>query len=71
VLCEEHPRTAWPCPSTIGEILKRNELIRKRRRRPVRTAWRPARTKPDRPNRVWTADFKGQFRLGNGTLVIH
>jgi transposase InsO family protein len=68
VLCEEYPHTAWPCPSTIGEILKRNELIRKRRRRPARTAWRPARTKPDRPNRVWTADFKGQFRLGNGAL---
>jgi transposase InsO family protein len=29
--------------------------------------WRPARTRPDQPNRVWTADFKGQFRVGNGT----
>jgi transposase InsO family protein len=30
--------------------------------------WRPARTEADRPNRVWPADFKGQFRLGNGKL---
>jgi transposase InsO family protein len=30
--------------------------------------WRPTRTRPDRPNRVWTADFKGQFRLGDATL---
>src|SRR5262245_16873941 len=64
----EYPDTAWPCPSTIGEILKRYELVRKRRRRSRRSTWRPARTQANRPNRVWTADFKGQFRLGNGAL---
>jgi transposase InsO family protein len=68
VLRDEYPDTPWPSASTIGEILKRNELIRKRRRRPLRTTWRPARTLADQPNRVWTADFKGQFRLGNGAL---
>ena len=67
-LTDQFPNVAWPCPSTIGEILKRNDLIKKRRRRPARTTWRPARTNADRPNRVWTADFKGQFRLGNGHL---
>lgn len=63
-----YPKTAWPSPSTIGEILKRNALIRKRRRRGPRSTWQRARTAADRPNRVWTADFKGQFRLGNGHL---
>jgi transposase InsO family protein len=67
-LIEADAETSWPCPSTIGEILKRNGLVRKRRRRSPRTTWRPARTAADRPNRVWTADFKGQFRLGNGAL---
>jgi transposase InsO family protein len=67
-LMDHHPNTDWPCPSTIGEILKRHELIRKHRRRAPRGTWRPARTLADQPNRVWTADFKGQFRLGNGTL---
>jgi transposase InsO family protein len=67
-LIEQHPDVAWPCPSTIGAILKRHGLVKKRRRRTSRMAWRPPRTRPDRPNRVWTADFKGQFRLGNGTL---
>ena len=67
-LADEYPNVDWPCPSTIGEILKRNDLIKKRRRRVARTTWRPARTTRDRPNRVWTADFKGQFRLGNGHL---
>jgi transposase InsO family protein len=68
VLTQDYPTVSWPCPSTIGAILKRAELVRKRRRRSPRTAWRPARTVADQPNRVWTADFKGQFRLGNGEL---
>jgi len=67
-LIGEFPDVAWPCPSTIGDILKRNDLIKKRRRRIARTTWRPARTAADRANRVWSADFKGQFRLGNGRL---
>jgi transposase InsO family protein len=52
----------------MGDILKRNDLVRKRRRRAPKSTWRPARTVADQPNRVWTADFKGQFRLGNGSL---
>jgi transposase InsO family protein len=67
-LKETYPEIAWPCPSTIGEILKRHGLVRKRRRRPARVVWGTRRIRPDRPNRVWTADFKGQFRLGNGRL---
>jgi len=67
-LARAYPDIAWPCPSTIGEILKRHDLIRKHRRRPAKATWRPARTVPDQPNRVWTADFKGQFRLGNGAV---
>jgi len=59
---------AWPSPSTIGEILKRHDLIKPRRRRRPRMTWSPARTAVDVPNRVWTADFKGHFRLKNGLL---
>jgi transposase InsO family protein len=67
-LVRERPETAWPSASTMGEILKRHGLVKKRRRRAARMAWGVRRTRPDRPNRVWTADFKGQFRLGNGSL---
>lgn len=67
-LLQEYPNTAWPCPSTINEIFRRHELVRKHRRRGSRSTWRPARTIADRPNRVWSADFKGQFRLGNGSV---
>ena len=68
-LVRDFPEIMWPAPSTIGEMLKRNGLIKqKRRRRVAHPPWRSARTRPDRPNRVWTADFKGQFKLRDGTL---
>jgi transposase InsO family protein len=66
MLLEKYPDVAWPCPSTIGAILKREGLVKKRRKRVDRMVWRTRRTRADRPNQVWTADFKGQFRLGNG-----
>jgi transposase InsO family protein len=56
----------WPADSTAGEILKEAGLVKPRKRR----QWVSADSEPfkdcDVPNRVWSADFKGQFRLGNG-----
>ena len=50
--------------STIELILKRNGLVKKRRR--VR---RIRETHPifqaDGPNEIWSVDFKGEFRMGN------
>jgi putative transposase len=56
----------WPAVSTIGDILKRHGLVKtKRYRNPV-----PAYSEPfaecSAPNDVWSADFKGQFKV-NGT----
>jgi transposase InsO family protein len=64
------PATPWPAASTIGAILRREGLCPRRRRRRARLAgaWQGERTPADRPNRVWTTDFKGQFRLGEGRL---
>jgi transposase InsO family protein len=59
---------ALPAASTVGELLKREGLTvarRMRRRTPVRTA---PLAHADQPNAVLTADFKGQFRLGDGGL---
>jgi transposase InsO family protein len=57
-------REIIPCVSTVNRIIKRNGLIIERKRRP--------RVKPVYPifipqacNEVWSADFKGKFRLGN------
>lgn len=63
------PEILWPAPSTIGALLKREGLVQKRRRRASRPgAWRSPRTPADLPNRVWTADYKGEFRLGDARL---
>lgn len=58
-----------PAPSTIGSILKRHGLVRRRQRR-RRTP--PSMGKPsveaDCPNAVWCIDYKGQFRTADGQL---
>jgi putative transposase len=66
-LSARHPRyTGWPVASTVGALLKREGLVRSRRRRPA--PGHPGRplTPMDAPNALWSADFKGQFRLGTG-----
>jgi len=66
-LVRTEPGTPWPAASTIGAVLTRHGLIRRRRRRhgiAERAALDGERTEATAPNRVWTADFKGQFRLG-------
>lgn len=68
VLTRDYPHVTWPRPATIADILKRNELVRKRRKRKPKAPWQTSRTRAEQPNQVWTADFKGQFRLGNGRL---
>lgn len=56
-----------PAPSTIGEILKRHGLVKRRRRRTgALRRWPKRLTKPRRANHVWAVDFKGWFRTGDG-----
>jgi len=66
LLQREAPETAWPARSTIYGILKDAGLIqrRRKRRRPVHPGTSPI--KADGPGAVWTADFKGEFRLRSG-----
>ena len=57
-----HPRLAWPAVSTAGDLLAREGLVKKRRRR--RTYQHPGVVPAitTHPNYLWTADFKGHFR---------
>jgi len=68
VLKARHPkRHDWPAPSTVADLFTREGLARRPRRR---------RPRPDHPgapaihtaapNDLWTADFKGEFRTGDG-----
>jgi transposase InsO family protein len=62
---EQHPELVVPAASTIGDLLKRNGLIRPRRRR-LRVPLHSSPLQPsDRPNGLWAADFKGHFALGD------
>ena len=68
-LTRRYPATPWPCRSTAYTLLARADAPRQRRSGPhggrAPTTVR-ALTEPLSANAVWTTDFKGQFRLGNG-----
>ena len=67
VLATHNPRVkVWPAPSTAADLLARRGLVMKRRRR--RLNQHPGVIAPTttNPNDLWTADFKGEFKTGNG-----
>ena len=68
VLKRRRPQWPWPASSTAGEILKRHGLVQPRRRR----RRHPPPSKPvieaRQPNDLWTADFKGEFRMDDRRL---
>ena len=66
LLVRTEPERHWPAASSIGELLKRAKLIKPRKRghSAAHSALNTGRARAYEPNLVWTADFKGQFRLG-------
>jgi transposase InsO family protein len=58
---------ALPSASTLGDILKREGLIEPRTRRRRQAAPATGRRLAHAPNDIWCVDYKGQFRLGDGT----
>ena len=62
----EEPGVNWPADSTAGEILKRAGLVSARRRRRRVPANSSPLAHSKGPNTVWSADFKGDFILGDG-----
>ena len=64
--CRKGDGTTWPAASTIGDILKRANLVEPQRKRRRAIAQgevvAPART----PNEEWAIDFKGWFRTADG-----
>jgi putative transposase len=65
-LAPRHPGLAWPATSTAGDLLAREGLVKKRRRR--RPPHHPGVVPPvtTAPNDLWATDFKGQFRTADG-----
>lgn len=59
------PEVACPAMSTVHAVLDRHGLVRRRRRRArPRLAGTPLAT-PTASNRLWCADYKGEFLLTN------
>lgn len=69
VLRQELPDAPWPARSTIAVHLHRAGLVVTPRR--VRRPGHPGRPQApmDAPNAMWTADFKGQFKLGDAHVL--
>jgi transposase InsO family protein len=66
VLRRRQPTRCWPARSTVCALLKAEGLVQARRRRSrpgAPSRWRAPITAP---NQVWTTDFKGEFRTGDG-----
>jgi putative transposase len=59
------PELIWPADSTAGEILKRAGLVKRRVKRQHVTAYSEPFGSCQAPNQTWSADFKGDFALGN------
>jgi putative transposase len=60
------PEQHWPALSTIGDLLQREGLSQRRKRR-RRAAPTPGGVPPIvAPNDIWCVDFKGWFRTGDG-----
>ena len=62
----KHPNRSWPVESTIGEILDRHGLVKRRRLRRRVAPSQHRLTAALAPNDVWGVDFKGWFRTGDG-----
>ena len=66
ILGRHFPNDNWPARSTVCDILKRNDLVPKRRKRPRQGHPGRPDTQMTEPNKIWTADFKGHFRTCDG-----
>jgi putative transposase len=60
------PEAPWPVRSTVARCFQHLGLVtaRRRIRRPGSAG--PPVAPMDAPNAVWTTDYKGQFKLGDG-----
>jgi transposase InsO family protein len=63
------PDGDWPARATVAALLKRQGWIVPRRRspHPAAACGGTGLTPPTRANEVWTTDFKGEFRTGDGS----
>lgn len=66
LLSRRHPDWEYPAISTTADILKRAGLITGGKRRIKRNHPGCPKSEAREPNQIWTADYKGQFKMRNG-----
>ena len=67
ILRRRHPTVAWPHRSTVcGWLQARGLVAPPRRQTPLSAAPRSPLRPATAPNDLWTTDFKGEFRTGDG-----
>ena len=66
LLLDDHPADQVPARATIHRILVRHGRVSRRRRSLLRAHPGRPQTPITGPNVVWSVDFKGQFKLGDG-----
>lgn len=67
-LKEQYRGELWPAASTVSGILKKEGLVRPRVKRHRTPPYTDPFKEYDKPNAVWSADFKGQFRTKDGKI---
>ena len=65
LLEEKYPTKYFPSETTINAILKRNNLITPKKRRNPKEGKLFPKFDPSEPNEIWSADYKGKFKIGN------
>jgi len=65
-LHQYQPQIKWPSVCTAEKWLKRRGLVKKRRLRKRIPAYSEPFLDCGAPNNVWSADYKGQFKTGDG-----
>ena len=68
-LRDREPTVSWPAPSTVGDLLDRAGLVRRRKPRRRTAPWSQPFAPIEQSNDLWCIDFKGWFRTGNGVRV--
>jgi len=66
VLQNENPDIYLPAISTVGDLLKKNGLVVKRKRRRLVEPYTQPFIDCIEPNDVWSIDYKGQFKMTDG-----
>ena len=65
LLVNKYSNKIVPSETTINAILKRNDLIDSKRRRNPKEGKLFPKFDPSAPNEIWSADYKGKFKIGN------